>query len=174
MEKIWVKSDEGTYYVKGDYDGDYKLPDWVFEKVEEERIELCFDSNNGVVKKGGASLSISEVELCEGILNVDLELANKFLNGDMLKEEKHPTVQDFEDELAKSEPINFNVNMGDDLEKLSKHKDVWTSENIFTKDQMIEKVNEWAYEPEVRSLLRDAMCGCNHLCNSFKQFINKK
>jgi len=46
--------------------------------------------------------------------------------------------------------------------------------NLFTKDQVIEMVSIWVYEPQIRSLLRDAMHGCYHMINSFKEHINSK
>ncbi len=74
----WAKSDEGTYYmIGGAYDGDLALDDCIFEKVEEERIELEGHASfpnvtNHVRKKDHSVFTKKELELCEQAINGEL------------------------------------------------------------------------------------------------------
>lgn len=88
--------EEGLLYLK---DGSKGIPmpsdyNYFFEKVEEERIHLMrttipeFGSVIALTRQDNEEITWEQLELCEGIINVDPELAKKFLNGDMVEKEK--------------------------------------------------------------------------------------
>lgn len=116
---LWVGSNtffqkNGVWFYTGcDHAGnkvDVKthFTDEMFEKVEEgERLQIV--DGNILIKasENAADFTEQERKLCEGIINVDPELAKKFLNGDMVENDKP-----IENQYFNREEYGFNVKDG--------------------------------------------------------------
>jgi len=195
---------------------------------EKENIQLYrYDESNAIYMDNWSEITDVQLKLCEGILNVNPELAKKFLNGELvdnsellnitkkfmgvlegepskpieeseaqrltrkIKEEKrNPSKKERVTLTDTGETTNMpldgqafdpnEVRGFIDASDIKQHKDVWESENIFTKEQMIEKVNEWIDKIDTVNLMirltnRNSTSSVSDVIKGvFKEIINKK